>query len=57
MDKLLLFDIDGTLVLSGGAGVRAMTRTFEDLLQITGGFDGISLAGRTDAAIFEDALS
>ena len=28
---VLLFDIDGTLVLTGGAGGRAMTRAFEDL--------------------------
>src|SRR5882672_8939310 len=28
---LLLFDIDGTLVLTGGAGVRAMASAFEDV--------------------------
>ena len=26
MPKLVLFDIDGTLVLTGGAGLRAMNR-------------------------------
>ena len=29
--RLLLFDIDGTLVLTGGAGKRAMHRAFQDL--------------------------
>ena len=28
--KLILFDIDGTLIVSGGAGARAMTRAFEE---------------------------
>ena len=32
--KLLLFDIDGTLVLTGGAGARAMTRAFEDVFGV-----------------------
>ena len=30
MPKLVLFDIDGTLVLTGGAGIRAMNRAGED---------------------------
>ena len=30
MPKLVLFDIDGTLVLTGGAGLRAMNRAFRD---------------------------
>jgi len=28
---LVLFDVDGTLLLTGGAGVRAMNRAFESL--------------------------
>ena len=28
---LILFDIDGTLLLSGGAGTRALTRAFEEV--------------------------
>ena len=48
---VLLFDIDGTLVLTGGAGGRAMTRAFEDLYGIPNGFEGIPFNGRTDSWI------
>ena len=49
--RLLLFDIDGTLVLSGGAGARAMARAFEDVFGVFDGLGSISMAGRTDAWI------
>jgi phosphoglycolate phosphatase-like HAD superfamily hydrolase len=49
--KLLLFDIDGTLVLTGGAGARAMVRAFADLFGSPDGLGSISMAGRTDAWI------
>ena len=54
---LVLFDIDGTLLLSGGAGKRALNETFEELFGVAGGFDGIPVAGRTDPLLFEDALA
>ena len=43
---LLLFDIDGTLLLSGGAGLRALNRTFEEQFQESEAFAGIPFAGR-----------
>jgi phosphoglycolate phosphatase-like HAD superfamily hydrolase len=46
-----LFDIDGTLVLSGGAGGRAMTRAFEELYGVRDAFIGVPFNGRTDAWI------
>jgi phosphoglycolate phosphatase-like HAD superfamily hydrolase len=49
--KLLLFDIDGTLVLTGGAGARAMVRAFERVFGFSNGLGSISMAGRTDAWI------
>jgi phosphoglycolate phosphatase len=52
---ILLFDIDGTLVLTGGAGQRAMARAFEDLFDITDGFHDIPMAGRTDTWILAAA--
>jgi phosphoglycolate phosphatase len=55
--RLILFDIDGTLVLTGGAGGRAMSRAFEDLFGIANAFRGIPMAGRTDTAILSDALT
>lgn len=57
MARLLLFDIDGTLVLTGGAGVRAMTRAFEDLFGVSDAFAGIPMPGRTDAWILADAAA
>ena len=54
--SLLLFDIDGTLLLSGGAGIRAMTRAFEEVFGIGDGFAGSDVAGRTDRFILSNAL-
>lgn len=55
--KVLLFDIDGTLVLSGGAGLRAMNRAFADLYDIPDALAGIQLSGRTDRSILQDGLA
>lgn len=57
MKKLILFDIDGTLVLTGRAGVRALDRALFDVLGHKNALDGISIAGRTDRAIITDALN
>ena len=46
---LILFDIDGTLLLSGRAGMRAMTRAFQQAFGITNAFAGESFGGRTDS--------
>lgn len=56
MRKLVLFDIDGTLVLTGGAGLRAMNAALEEVLGHVDGLDGIPVAGRTDWAILADAV-
>ena len=53
---LILFDIDGTLLLSGRAGLRAMTRAFEQTFGITEGFKGESFGGRTDSYLVSKAL-
>src|SRR3981189_2855432 len=55
--SLILFDIDGTLVLTGGAGRRAMSLAFEDVLGIRNAFDGLPMAGRTDSWILSDAVT
>jgi len=49
--KLLLFDIDGTLILSGGAGGKALSRAFEELFGIEHVSSKIILDGMTDRAI------
>jgi phosphoglycolate phosphatase len=56
MPKLVLFDIDGTLVLTGGAGMRAMNRACESVVGLADALDGIPVAGRTDWIILHDAL-
>ena len=43
MLKLVLFDIDGTLALTGGAGLRALERAFENVFKAAGAFDGTSI--------------
>ena len=56
MQTLVLFDIDGTLVLTGGAGIRAMNRAGQAVLGAVGLLDGIQVAGRTDWIILQDAV-
>lgn len=53
---LVLFDIDGTLVLTGRAGLRGMDAAFAALHGWTSALDGIDFAGRTDRAIVADVF-
>lgn len=53
---LLLFDIDGTLLLSGRAGLRAMTRAFAEIFGVAEGFKNASFGGRTDSFLLSQAL-
>jgi len=52
---VVLFDIDGTLVLTGGAGGRAMTLAFRELFAVDDAFQSTPLPGRTDAWILSNA--
>jgi phosphoglycolate phosphatase len=52
---LILFDIDGTLVLTGRAGMRAMNRACHDIVR-GNALDGIAFAGRTDWSILDDIV-
>ena len=54
--RLLLFDIDGTLIHSGGAGVFALRRVLKDRFQIEDDFRDIEIAGRTDSGIVMSIL-
>ena len=52
MEKsLILFDIDGTLLTSGGAGERALRRGFHDRFRIDDDLKNVEIAGRTDSSI------
>ncbi len=54
--KLILFDIDGTLIDSGGAGVRSLNLAFKKVFSIENAFKGISMAGKTDSQIIKECL-
>jgi len=54
--KILLFDIDGTLIDSGGAGKLAMESALATEFGIVRPTEGVPYAGRTDAAIIADLL-
>ncbi|MBI3090950.1 MAG: HAD hydrolase-like protein [Candidatus Tectomicrobia bacterium] len=49
--KLLLFDIDGTLILSGGAGGAALNRACEEILGVQNAMAAVNPGGMTDGAI------
>lgn len=55
--KLLLFDIDGTLIHADGAGTRGLNRAFEKLYGLSNVMAGIPLAGRTDDQIVKEAYA
>jgi phosphoglycolate phosphatase len=54
--KLVLFDIDGTILLTGGAGRVTMNRIYEELFGIASAFDGLHADGKTDPLIFAELL-
>lgn len=54
--KLTLFDVDGTLLSCGGAGMLAMRRTAAALFDGRLSFDGVSPAGSMDPVLFREAL-
>ena len=56
MSTVLLFDLDGTLVNTGGAGRRAMTAAYLELFGRDDGFAGFKFDGMTDFAIARAGL-
>ena len=57
MRRLVLFDIDGTILSSAGAAPRAFRRALEEVFGTSGPRDGYSFAGRTDPQIAIDLLT
>lgn len=51
MKKLILWDIDGTIIVSHGAGVRAMEKALTKRFGVTCDLTRIDWAGRTDSWI------
>lgn len=56
MKTLLLWDIDGTLIASGGAGMRALRRGLHSVFGVDGSLDDIDFAGRTDRWIMRQVF-
>ena len=54
---LILFDIDGTLCLTGRAGWRAMNRACADVLETDNPMTAVEFAGRTDWSILRDIMT
>jgi phosphoglycolate phosphatase-like HAD superfamily hydrolase len=55
--RLLLFDIDGTLIHSGGAGVHALKLTLVERFGIHDDLSDIEIAGMTDSGIVVSILN
>lgn len=54
MVRLVLFDIDGTLIHTSGAGEKAFGRVFANLFGISDGTERLKFAGRTDPSIVRE---
>ncbi len=52
---VVLFDIDGTLIRTDGAGRRGFTRAFADVFGAPDAFAGIAFSGRTDRSLLAEA--
>ena len=54
--RVILFDIDGTLIRTGGAGVRAFAQTAATVFQRPGGTESLTFHGRTDSSLVREFL-
>ena len=54
MVRLVLFDIDGTLVHTGGAGTKAFAKTFATEFNLHHGSERMKFAGRTDVSLVRE---
>lgn len=52
--KIIFFDIDGTLLLTGGAGQQALEHSLTQEFEIDFPFEGVLTAGRTDRGITDE---
>ncbi|MCB8926449.1 MAG: HAD hydrolase-like protein [Ardenticatenaceae bacterium] len=57
MPKLLLFDIDGTLIHSNGAGRLTIAYALEKLFGTCGPLEHYNMSGKTDPRIITDLLT
>ena len=57
MVRLVLFDIDGTLIRTGGTGIKAFARTFATIFGVHEGVEKIRFAGRTDVSLVREMFT
>ena len=55
--KLILFDIDGTLIWPDGAGRAAINRALSEVFGVAGPTDSLPMAGKTDWQIITELLA
>jgi phosphoglycolate phosphatase len=55
--KLILFDIDGTLLTTDGAGRAALQAAGADVFGIEEDLEGVAISGNTDVAIVHEILN
>ena len=51
MIRLVLFDIDGTLILTGGAGMKTFAEAFAEEFDLPHATEAMDFAGRTDRGL------
>ncbi len=54
MVRLVLFDIDGTLIRTSGAGVKAFAEVFRSEFNATDGFEKLKFSRRTDVSLVRE---
>ncbi len=57
MIRVILFDIDGTLITTGGAGVRAFGHAFASEFNLPRATESLSFAGRTDTGLVREVFT
>lgn len=56
MIRLVLFDIDGTLIRTDGAGIKAFRLALETQFKVRDGINGVKFAGRTDTGVAREVF-
>ncbi len=57
MVRLILFDIDGTLIHTDGAGIKAFAKVFATEFNAVDGFKRLKFGGRTDVSLVREFFS
>ena len=57
MVRLVLFDIDGTLLHTGGAGRKAFRHAFGTAFGVPNATEGVEFAGRTDTSLVRELFA